>query len=88
MRTGNGSGLPHEGTGALREPVTGGIGGRATPDETAPAPSISLVTVTATGRSAASALSSAARSTPPAVTSKNARRSIITDDPDMTSRRR
>src|SRR5574340_1062150 len=43
---GYGSGLPHEGTGLSRLPVTGGIGGSSTPLETCPAPIISGVTLT------------------------------------------
>src|SRR5262245_33856048 len=46
MTMGYGNGLPHDRTGARRDPVTGGTGGSATPLETAPAPSISFVTTT------------------------------------------
>src|SRR4029453_13585330 len=47
MTIGYGNGLPHDRTGACRDPVTGGTGGSATPLDTAPAPTISSVTVTA-----------------------------------------
>src|SRR4029453_12792985 len=47
MTIGYGNGLPHDRTGACRDPVTGGTGGSATPLDTAPAPTISSVTVPA-----------------------------------------
>src|SRR4029453_5206076 len=47
MTIGYGNGLPHDRTGACRDPVTGGTGGSTTPLDTAPAPIISFVTVTA-----------------------------------------
>src|SRR4030066_2591468 len=69
---GYGNGLPHEATGFLRLPVTGGIGGSATPLDTMPAPIISAVTCTATPFGAALEAAPAASDAGPQIMSSTA----------------